>query len=261
MINSIYRYIKLRKACLYSLTIGYWACHSLVLAADNNDIIKIGSYLTPGIITADGNGLFNQLNNAILSEINKESELLITSINRARNGVNTGEFDAYFPELWENLPGDRSEYIVSNPIFYKRIILFTLQNSEFKTLSDIEGHLIGGVKGYAYGEKIKNNPKLDLIYQDNDIINIKLLLNNRLNAVLGGYPGTIMALKHHDVQSQITYDLNKPVAVLESFYVCKNTLDGIKLCQAINKAIDALLEKGTLKLDATTGESRFNASK
>lgn len=222
-----------------------------------NTIIKIGSYYTPGLIEENGSGLFNQLNRAIFQELNQEMKLSLSSIKRARLGITTNQLDAYFPELWENLPGSRKNYIISDPIFYKRIILFSLKNANIHTLADLHGGLIGAVKGFSYGEAIKSNNQLNLSYQDNDFTNIKLLLNNRINAVIGGYPSTVMAVKSHDKHHIIHYDLNKPVAVLESFYVCKNDPAGVKLCNAINNALNSLKNKGILTLNAQTGFSQF----
>jgi polar amino acid transport system substrate-binding protein len=232
---------------------------ALASADQRSSTVKIGSYVIPGILKEDGTGLFNRLNNAILAEMNRDVELNISSLNRARIGITNGTFDVYFPELWENLPGDKNEYVVSNPIFYKRIVLFTLKDSGLDDLSDFTGKLLGAVKGFSYGTDIISNPALNLVFQDDDMVNIKLLLNKRISGVLGGFPGTVIAVKKNKGSGNIHYDLNKPVAVLESFYVCKNNADGIKLCNAINKAIDSLLQKGILELNAVTGLSRFNS--
>lgn len=223
--------------------------------------IKIGSYLTPGLIKEDETGMFNQLNNAIFLEIRKNSELTISSLNRARRGIKNGRLDAYFPELWENLPGKRDQYIVSRPFFYKRIILFTLISSGLTELSEFEDKLLGAVQDFSYGTQIKSNPSLKLSFQKNDIVNIKLLLNNRVAGVLGGYPGTVDAVLKSNKASKIHYDLDKPVAILESFYVCKNDSDGIKLCDSISKAIQSLVSQGVLELNEDTGHSRFNPLK
>lgn len=223
--------------------------------------IKIGSYLTPGLIEQNGSGLFNQLNNAIFKEVNKNNELILTSLNRARLGIKNGTLDGYFPELWENLPGDRKQYVVSRPIFYKRIILFTHIDSNLSRLSDFTNEALGVVQGFSYGKKITTNPLLNFAYQKNDIINIKLLLNKRIGGVLGGYPGTVNAVKENNGKGIIQYDLNKPVAILESFYVCQNNADGIKLCNAIDKAIQSLLNNGALELNEITGVSHFNSAK
>jgi polar amino acid transport system substrate-binding protein len=226
---------------------------------DISEPIKIGSYLTPGLIEEDGTGIFNKLNNAIFMEMSKSSKLTLSSMNRARIGIKDRTLDVYFPELWENLPGKKTQYVVSKPIFYKRIILFTRKDSNLTELSDFESGLLGAVQGFSYGREIKSNPRLNLIFQENDITNIELLLNKRVGGVLGGYPGTVLAVKGNDTANEIHYDLNKPVAVLESFYVCKNDLDGVQLCNSINKAIESLLKKGILELNEDTGFSRFNA--
>ncbi len=231
---------------------------ALASTSDIKEPVKVGSYLSPGLIKEDGTGLFNKLNNAIFKEMNIKTELILSSMNRARLGVKNGKLDSYFPELWEHLPGRKDQYVVSKPIFYKRIILFTVIGSGFTELSDFEKEPLGAVRGFSYGKEIISNPRLNISFQNNDVINIKLLLNNRLSGVLGGTPGTVNAVKTNKGASRIHYDLDKPVAILESFYVCNNDQAGVKLCDSIDKAIKSLLQKGVLELNESTGVSRFN---
>jgi polar amino acid transport system substrate-binding protein len=231
---------------------------ALASADEAKKPVRIGSYLTPKLIKEDGTGLLNKLNDALFKEMNKNFELSISSSNRVRRGVNSGQLDGYFPELWENLPGEKSRYVVSNPFFYKRVILFSLKSSGLTELSGFENKRLGAVEGFSYGKEIKANRNLKLSFQKDDITNIKLLMNGRLAGVLGGYPGTVKAVKDHNKADKIYYDLNKPVAILESFYVCTNDLDGVKLCHSINKAIETLLRKNILELNEETGFSRFN---
>lgn len=251
------------KLILSYLVLMGWQITSIPIASASGakEPVKIGSYLTPGLINEDGTGLFNQLNNAIFMEMNKKTELILSSMNRARLGVKNGKLDGYFPELWEQLPGEKDQYVVSKPIFYKRIILFTVNGSGFTKLSDFESEPLGAVRGFSYGKEITSDPRLNISFQNNDVINIKLLLKNRLSGVLGGYPGTVNAVKAHKEASKIHYDLDKPVAILESFYVCNNDQKGVKLCNSIDIAIQALLHKGVLELNESTGVSRFNPDK
>jgi polar amino acid transport system substrate-binding protein len=230
-------------------------------ALKENQVVNIGSYLTPGLIKSDSTGLFDLLNSAIFNEIGRDVNLSLSSINRVRRATHIGKLDGYFPELWETLPNEPYHYTVSQPIFYKRIILFTLKSDSITELSHLKTEPIGVVRGYSYGKELTLNSGLNLSYQDNDMVNIKLLLNRRISAVLGGFPGTVLAVKKSGKENKIHYDLNQPVAVLESFYVCKNDQDGIALCQDIDRAINTLIAKGVLELNSNTGHSRFHAEK
>jgi polar amino acid transport system substrate-binding protein len=241
----------------FAISFLLFAPTGLALAKEPNHPIQIGSYLTPGLITEDSEGLFNQLNNAIFNEMNKSVNLSLSSLKRVRKGVFEGKLDTYFPELWENLPGEKNQYVVSIPIFYKRVLLFTLKNSVLSDISDFKDELLGVVEGFSYGKEIISNPHLNLIFQKDDITNIHLLLNNRIGGVLGGHPGTTKAIIENNAMNSIHYDLNNPVAILESFYVCKNDPKGIKLCKEIDKAIQSLKLKGALELNSETGFSRF----
>ena len=57
---------------------------ALTAVAEIKEPVRIGSYLTPGLIKEDGTGLFNKLNNAIFKEISTTSELIISSLNIAK---------------------------------------------------------------------------------------------------------------------------------------------------------------------------------
>ena len=109
---------------------------ALASVDDTKGSVKIGSFFTPKLIEEDGTGLFNQLNNALFMEMNKNVELNLSSVNRVRRDLKNGQLDGYFPELWENLAGEKAQYVVSRPIFYKRVILFTLKRSGLTKLSE-----------------------------------------------------------------------------------------------------------------------------
>lgn len=220
--------------------------------------IKIGSYPTPGLIQEDGKGLFNYLNRQIFSVVDLPVNLSIKPINRTKQEFADGKVQAYFPELWENLPKSKEEYAVSDPIFYKKVILFTRKQSSLKTLNDFENKILGLVTGYAYGKAITNDPNLNLSYQNSDDTNIRLLANNRIDGTLGGFPATVMAVEKSKYKHLIHYDLEKPVAILESFYVCPNTQQGKDLCLHISEGIQKLKKIGALITNPVNGHSKFD---
>lgn len=246
----------LRAICLFVLF--NLSTSSTAFSRAKTQSVSVGSYLTPGIIEADGSGMFNRLNKLIFKELGQPFDLVIQPVHRIKKSLVDGYVQTYFPEMWESLPEKHSDYVVSQPIFYKKVILFTAKNSSFNTLQDLEGKILGAVDGFSYGTNIIKNPKLNILYQNNDDVNINLLLNGRLDGVLGGYPGTVIALNKHGDKDKIKYDLTKPVAVLESFYVCPNTKAGIALCEKISLGIEALKSKGILVLDSETGDSQFS---
>ena len=247
-----------KKVMLY-LLISLPSFYSFAFTEDES--VAVGSYLVPGMVQVDGNGMFDKLNALVFSKIDTSYTLVTEPIHRIRKSLKDGHVDTYFPELWENLPGEKSDYVISSPIFYKKIILFTLNNSGIYSLKDLESLLVGAVSGFSYGTDIIENPNLNILYQRDDSINIRLLANGRLDGVLGGFPGTVIAVNNSEYKHRIQYDLTKPVAVLESFYVCPNTPAGRVLCDKISRGIEALQADGILLLDHTTGSSKFNPPK
>jgi hypothetical protein len=56
---------------------------------ESKKTITVGSYFIPGIINEDATGMFTELNKAIFKEMNKNSNLTLSSINRARKRITT----------------------------------------------------------------------------------------------------------------------------------------------------------------------------
>jgi len=163
-------------------------------SAKHTPTVNIGSYLTPRLVQENGKGLFNHLNRQIFAVLKRPMNLTVKPIQRTNKEFKEGEIHAYFPELWEKLPGPKSDYIVSDPIFYKKVILFTRKHSRLTTLADFENKILGLVTGYSYGKSIANASNLNLSYHDSDETNIRLLANNRIDGVLGGFPSTVIAV-------------------------------------------------------------------
>ncbi|MGJ8681028.1 hypothetical protein [Paraglaciecola sp.] len=219
--------------------------------------VVIGAYPTPGLIQEDGNGLFNKLNRLIFTQIDQPIELSIKPLKRIKKEFNDGEVSAYFPELWEKLPGEKTDYVVSDPIFYKKVILFTRKSSDYHQLADLKDKTLGLVSGFSYSKDIINDPRFTLSYQRDDETNIRLLANNRIEGVLGGFPATVLAIQKSQYKHLIQYDVKKPVAILESFYVCPNNQAGKQLCANISKGLKKLQASGILTLNSKTGYSKL----
>ncbi|WP_299080879.1 ABC transporter substrate-binding protein [uncultured Paraglaciecola sp.] len=216
----------------------------------------IGSYYIPGLVIDKSHGLFIQLHKLIMERVAVESELVLQSTKSMQNSFKDNQVLAYFPELWENVP--KKNAVISDTIWLKKIIVYTLNNRQVNSIKDLEGLNIGAVSGYSYGETITNNPKISIDYADNDDINVERLIKRRIDAIIGDQISTQFAVNNSQFKDRIRYDVDKPLEVLNVFYVCQKTLDGIALCEHISSAIANLRENGILMLNASSGETQLN---
>lgn len=74
--------------------------------------------------------------------------------------------------------------------------------------------------------------------QNNDVINIQLLLDGKLDAALGDDSSTLNAVHNLNAENRVLFDLKQPIAVLEVFYLCHNDPRGAELCDKISSTAD-----------------------
>ncbi|TPH16514.1 substrate-binding periplasmic protein [Litorilituus lipolyticus] len=215
----------------------------------------IGSYYIPQLVIDEHNGLFIKMHNEVMQRANIDAKLLIQPTKRTQASFNAGYIDAYFPELYENLPNET--VITSQPFFLKRIVLFTRKGSNIKTLKDLQGKIVGAVTGYSYGKKIINNSKIYFSYAKDDNANIERLMRGYIDAVIGDDASTVAAVNNSPHVNQVEYAVHKPIHILDVFYVCQNNKKGKSLCDAINIALKAMKKEGIIKLEKKTGSAQI----
>lgn len=216
----------------------------------------IGSYYIPGLVINKSEGLFTRLHNEIIRRSQLQLEFIIEPTNRIQESFKNNHIIGYFPELWENIPKDKSEVVVSDNIWLKSIIVFTKKGQLITQQSDLEGLTVGAVRGYSYGEIIKNQ-KINIQYVARDEQNIEKLISGRIDAILGDNSSTLSAIKRSKYTDKIEYDLQQPVDILEAFYVFQNTSQGVFIRDKVNDVIRELKHQGIIKLNTLTGESHI----
>ena len=215
----------------------------------------IGSYYIPNLVIDQQQGLFIKMHNEVLRRLSLDTNLIIQPTKRTQRDFKHHKLDAYFPELLENLP--KSDVIISDPFYLKKIVLFTKVGSDIKTMDDLEGKIVGAVTGYSYGENITNNQSINLDYTKNDNDNIERLMRGYIDAIIGDSKSTVAAIESSKHAEQIYYDLDKPIDVLDVFYVCQDSISGKTLCSAINDAIEQMIFEGIIELDHASGNSKI----
>ncbi len=221
--------------------------------ADNT----IGSYYIPGLIINKKEGLFVKLHHEVILRSQLSLDFIIEPTRRIQHSFKRNKLIGYFPELWQSIPKDKSEVIVSDSIWLKSIIVFTREGSQsISQLSDLEGLTVGAVRGYSYGQ-VEENKNINIQYVNSDIQNIKKLVSGRVDAILGDSASTVSAIETLGYSKNIFYNLQQPIDVLEAFYVFQNTHKGHEIRDKINLAIQSLKQEGIIKLDVNTGKSQI----
>ena len=85
-----------------------------------------------------------------------------------------------------------------------------------------------------------------------------MLLNGRIDGILGDNKSTIAAINKSEFKDKFIYDLNKPINILDVFYVCQNSIIGKQTCSEISQAIKQLKSEKIILLNPKTGQSQIN---
>lgn len=158
----------------------------------------------------------------------------------------------------ENIPHPRTNYVTSESFWYKKIVLYTRKDSDFKSIQDLYDKPLAAVRGYSYGEYIINNPNLKIQFNHNDDLNLRMLLSGRIDGIIGDDSSTLNAVQSNSQGHLVRYNLDNPIAVLDVFYVCHNSLQGKQLCDDISKVIKQLKQEKIIELNPATGSSQIN---
>jgi len=215
-----------------------------------------GTYYIPGLVINKDQGTFIKLHKEIMRRTQIENKLYFMPTKRVQYAFKHNDLISYFPELYESLP--KKNVVVSEPFWFKKIIFYSLKDMNIHSTFDLEGLKLGAVHGYSYGPEIVNNKRIEIIYSDNDDINVKLLLNGRIDGILGDTKSTLAAINKSKFKDQFIYDLNKPINILDVFYVCQNSIIGKQTCSEISEAINQLKSEKLISIDCETGQSQIN---
>lgn len=229
----------------------------IIAQTTNNASNTIGSYYIPGLVINKKEGLLIKLHNEIINRAKLSLNFIIEPTQRIQQSFKSNQLIGYFPELWQHIPKDKSEIIVSDNIWLKSIIIFTLKKERKITqLSALKGLTIGAVRGYSYGQ-IQKNKSIDIQYVSSELQNIKKLMSGRIDAIIGDNVSTVSAIINSGYTQEIFYNLKQPIDILEGFYIFQNTDKGHEVRDKINVVIKSLKKEGLLKLNTKTGKSQI----
>ncbi len=104
--------------------------------------------------------------------------------NRSFHLAREGEWDGTF--IWFDTPERRSSFYISSSVVDVKYVFFYLKETVFdwSTIDDLREILIGATLGYEFGGKefkeAEKNKTIKVIRANDDLMNLKLLLNKRI---------------------------------------------------------------------------------
>jgi len=223
------------------LCLSFWACIANCYA----EKIALHSYFIPGLVESPTQGLLIDMLKEIEQQgvLNFEVSLLPTQ--RTQQHFKAGRVQAYFPEL-EDFQPEKSCRTVA--FMQKKIITVTLKSAQpINNISQLEGKKVGAVTGFSYGSDIINNPNIRLERVNNDMANLDKLLAGRIDVIIGDINSTVAAIKARNLQSELRYNVDKPVSLLDVFFVFQDDPVGNADCEKVSVALEQLRKTGYLK--------------
>ncbi|WP_286264107.1 substrate-binding periplasmic protein [Thalassotalea atypica] len=211
----------------------------------NIEHIDISSYYIPGLVESESKGVMIDMLRKLEQVQQIKFNLSLMPTVRVQKSFQTGAVYSYFPELEEfrPLPSCRTVSFMQ-----KKIIAITRRGEPpILDASDLEGKRVGAVKGYSYGLAIINNENIALHRVNNDTVNLQKLFAGRIDVIIGDVHSTIAAIKQSKMVAQLEYDVDRPVALLDVFFVFPDHGYGKIHCEQVSKGIEILKEQGDLK--------------
>jgi len=239
-------------------------------------------YISQGICR---HGWVFQSTVALLHSMGYGASIVFYPWARAVSAVESGKADILFPEYFiePEAPSDvfsgtrRLDHLTLSKSFGWGPIAF-ITRKDFDTdvykgkLSNLLNERIGVVRGY------QNTPEFDLLMDRgefsivtavNDLNNVELLINNRVNLIIGDPEVIYSEIRRSDKLAQEKQRIMNEIKVIEPilqmnalFYaVSKRTVHDTQLLVELNKAIDTFLEYGifdAIKYDVKTNCQKLN---
>jgi polar amino acid transport system substrate-binding protein len=208
--------------------------------------VDIYSYYIPGLIDSPESGVMVDMLNKIERSTKIDFKLKLLPTKRVQANFINNKIVGYFPELEENRPKSSCR---TDSFMKKKIIAITRKGEpKVTSIKDLLGKRIGGVKGFSYGNLITKNGDITLSFVDNDKKNIKKLLSNRIDVIIGDAHSTINAINEAGSNDSVYYDLNNPINIIDVFFVFQNTDEGQYFCKKVSSSIEELRVEGDLLL-------------
>jgi len=168
-------------------------------------------------------------NNGYLAQLVKEAfirkgyelKILFVPWKRAYEYSKVGDYDGLMGAFYKDERTEFFEY--SNHIDQAEIVFFIKKdkNISYKNLKDLSKYKIGVVRGYHYSKEFdKEKENLHLFEANHSKDNIKLLIFDRVDLILGSKKVILSLIKKHYPQYLSQIKFLSPIVHSNKLYVC-----------------------------------------
>jgi len=154
-------------------------------AFSQNESVKLASDIWPPFTDQkQQTSIAIDLVNMALNRTGVKVENNIIGFSEVLESIRAGEYDGS-AALW--LSDDREEYLLfSDPYLHNQLILVGRKGSKVDqmSISELEGHKVGIVGSYAYGNSIQEADVVEWVSGNSDLENLQSLTNAKLDYIL-----------------------------------------------------------------------------
>lgn len=170
---------------------------------------------------------------------------------RAMEEVRIGEYDALYNAYCS---AERAKtYAMSVPYYQTKLMLATTIDKDITydgTTESLHPYRIGVVRGYVNTEAIDSDTQLKKDEAENDLMNLKKLLNGRVDIIAIDEFQALYLLKHNPTIQKSNQQLRflKPVLEKKPIHVMfsRNTPNWEEKLRRFNQGLEQIIDDGTL---------------
>ena len=222
---------------------------SSLVQANESQTLRLVSNQWPPYVDSSlaGQGLAVEIVTQALQKKNYQSTLTIDSWSRALEGVEIEVFDATCA-IWKT-PEREQGLLFSNP-YLKNKISFLKKKSlsiNYHQLSDLQGFIIGVLRGYAYNDEFTRSRGLMKVPGNYVIQNLQKLNQGTIELTLGDERVIKHALKQYLPKQMHTFEFLSPPLTYKGLYfaVSKSNKNAQVIIDDFNAALKEMQQDGS----------------
>ncbi|WP_413581551.1 substrate-binding periplasmic protein [Bdellovibrio sp. HCB288] len=222
-----------------------------ILSVAQGKEARLVTFPIPFMVEGEQEGLFVNLTREIAQRVPVKFKVDIVKSNRAKLEFFNGLAAGYFPGMDNSTPKDALKtvpfYVRTNYIFYR-------ENKPFQNLKDLRGKKVGLTFRYHYPPQIQSDTKIDFIYADDDVTNMRRLSESIIDAFIVEEKSGLRALELSRAKG-ISYNKDNPVSSQDCYFAFRDNEEGRVLVKEFNSALLKMKEDGSLQRILKLSES------
>ena len=225
-----------RLSCMLFLLICFDAHFAFAAKA-----VRIATFPIPLMVESDSKGVFVELTREIAKRCHVSVRIEVAPTAKTLLDFSTNKVDAFFPALEVYTP---TTAIRTAPFYTKVDFIFSAKDKKWTSLKDLEGKKVGLTFRYPYIKDLTQNKKIEFVFADDDVTNMKKLSEGKIDAFVVEEKSGLQALTLSG-KTNIHYDREKPLSKQDVFYAFQDNQQGKDLVEMFNRAIEAMRKDGT----------------